>query len=81
LQADILGVPVVRPTVGETTALGAAYMAGLATGLWESLAEVAQNWGVERIFEPQWDADHRSKGYHGWRKAVQRARDWVEDTD
>jgi glycerol kinase len=81
LQADILGVPVVRPTVGETTALGAAYMAGLATGLWESLAEVAQNWGVERIFEPQWDADHRSRGYHGWRKAVQRARDWVEDTD
>jgi len=81
LQADILGVPVVRPIVGETTALGAAYMAGLAVGLWDDLAQVAQNWGVERVFAPQWDEALRSARYRGWRKAVERARDWVEDTD
>jgi len=81
LQADILGVPVMRPTVGETTSLGAAYMAGVAAGLWDDLSQVAQNWGVERVFAPQWDAARRSKSFRGWQKAVQRARGWVEDTD
>jgi len=81
LQADVVGVPVVRPMVGETTSLGAAYMAGLAVGVWDDLAQVTRHWGVERTFEPQWDAARRSKGFHGWQKAVQRARDWVEDTD
>lgn len=77
LQADILGVPVVRPTVRETTALGAAYAAGLAAGLWLSLDELRANWAVERVFEPQWSADRRESGYAGWRKAVQRAMRWV----
>lgn len=78
LQADILGVQVVRPTVNETTALGAAYAAGLAVGFWKSLQELRQNWGVDRIFEPQRDAAHREQGYHGWKRAVERAKGWVE---
>ena len=77
LQADILGVPVVRPTVRETTALGAAYAAGLATGVWQNLDELKSNWAVERVFEPQWSADRRDTGYAGWRKAVQRAMKWA----
>jgi glycerol kinase len=77
LQADVLGVPVVRPTVHETTALGAAYAAGLATGLWAGLDELRANWGVERIFEPQWDEARRAEGYAGWKKAVERSRGWV----
>ncbi len=77
LQADILGVRVVRPTVRETTALGAAYAAGLASGLWQSIDELRANWAVDRIFEPQWSADKREAGYSGWRKAVQRAMKWV----
>ncbi len=65
LQADVLGVPVVRPTVHETTALGAAYAAGLATGLWAGPDELRANWGVERVFEPQWDEARREEGYAG----------------
>ncbi len=78
LQADILGVPVVRPTVSETTALGAAYMAGLATGVWNNLDDLRGHWGVERIFEPQWDQARRAEGYRGWERAVERARGWIE---
>lgn len=77
LQADILGVPVVRPTVNETTALGAAYAAGLAVGFWESLSELEQNWGVDRIFSPQWDAERREKGYAGWKRAIEKAKGWA----
>jgi glycerol kinase len=77
LQADILGVRVVRPTVRETTALGAAYAAGLASGLWQSEEELRANWAVDRVFEPQWSEDKRVAGYSGWRKAVQRAMKWV----
>jgi glycerol kinase len=77
LQADILGVPVVRPTVRETTALGAAYAAGLASGLWQTVEELRANWAVDHIFEPRWSEDKREAGYHGWRKAVQRAMKWV----
>jgi glycerol kinase len=77
LQADILGIPVVRPTVGETTALGAAYAAGLAAGLWPDLETLRANWGVDRVFEPQWDEAWRQEGYAGWKRAVQRTRDWV----
>ncbi len=77
LQADILGVPVVRPTVRETTALGAAYAAGLASGLWQNVEELRANWAVDRIFEPRWSEDKREAGYAGWRKAVQRAMKWV----
>ncbi|MEW6230999.1 MAG: glycerol kinase GlpK [Chloroflexota bacterium] len=78
LQADILGVPVVRPTVDETTALGASYMAGLATGFWKNLEDLRANWGVDRVFEPQWSEDRREEGYRGWKKAVQRTLHWVE---
>jgi len=78
LQADILGVPVVRPTVNETTALGAAYAAGLATGLWEGLDALEANWGEDRTFEPQWDQTSREEGYKGWKKAIERAKNWVE---
>ena len=78
LQADILGVPVVRPTVSETTALGAAYMAGLARGFWGGLADLRANWRVDRVFEPRWSADRREAGYRGWRRAVERSQQWVE---
>ena len=78
LQADILGVPVVRPTVSETTALGAAYAAGLATGLWSGLDDLRANWSVDRTFEPAWSADRREAGYVQWKKAVARTREWVE---
>ncbi len=78
LQADILGVRVIRPTVRETTALGAAYMAGLATGYWSSVDDLRANWSVDRTFEPAWDDAQRRAGYRGWQKAVERARGWVE---
>ncbi len=78
LQADILGKPVTRPTVTETTALGSAYMAGLATGFWKGLDQLRQNWGVDRVFQPQWSDSRRARGYHLWRRAVERAKGWVE---
>jgi glycerol kinase len=78
MQADILGVPVVRPTVAETTALGAAYAAGLAVGFWDDIAALRRNWGVDRAFEPQIDAETRQLGYGGWLKAVKRTLNWVE---
>ncbi|MBN1965384.1 MAG: glycerol kinase GlpK [Anaerolineae bacterium] len=78
MQADLLGVPVERPAVTETTALGAAYLAGLATGVWASTADVAQQWRVERTFEPQLNADRREALYAGWVRAVERARGWAE---
>ncbi len=77
-QADILGVPVERPQVAETTALGAAYLAGLAVGFWKDIADVATNWALDRRFEPQMDAEKREKLFRGWKKAVQRALDWEE---
>lgn len=77
-QADILGVPVQRPTVTETTALGAAYLAGLAIGFWESQAEIARQWQLERSFEPVMSADQRESLYSGWQRAVERARAWAE---
>ncbi|MCK4451131.1 MAG: glycerol kinase GlpK [Anaerolineae bacterium] len=81
LQADVLGVPVVRPVVHETTALGAAYAAGLATGLWSGLDELRANWCVDRVFEPQWDEARREEAYAGWKKAVERSRGWVGEND
>ena len=78
LQADILGVPVVRPVVAETTALGAAYAAGLATGVWSGLDDLRQNWQRDRQWEPRWSADQRESGYAGWQKAVSRTLDWVD---
>ncbi len=78
LQADVLGVPVVRPLVNETTALGAAYAAGLAVGLWSNQEELRANWGVDRTFAPQWDETQRAAAYKGWQRAVERSRGWVE---
>lgn len=72
-QADILGVPIVRPADIETTALGAAYLAGIAVGYWKSLAEVEAFWKAERVFEPQLDAGRREELYGGWRTALRRA--------
>jgi len=77
LQADILGVPVVRPVVAETTALGAAYAAGLAVGFWTDLDDLRQNWRMDRRWEPQWSADERDAAYARWQKAVERTFDWV----
>ena len=78
LQADILGVPVSRPRVRETTALGAAYAAGLATGFWANTDELRANWGEDRRWEPSWSERQRADGYAGWRKAVERTLDWVD---
>jgi glycerol kinase len=77
LQADILGVPVVRPIVAETTALGAAYAAGLAVGFWTDLDDLCDNWREDRRWEPQWSADRREEGYAGWQKALERTLNWV----
>jgi len=77
-QADILGVPVVRPTVAETTSLGAAYAAGLAVGFWDNLEDLRENWGVDKTWEPKMDAETRAKLYKGWLKAVERTFGWLE---
>jgi glycerol kinase len=77
-QADILGVPVVRPKVTETTALGAAYLAGLATGYWKSTNDVQQNWQIDRTFEPSMSADNVSHKRSRWSEALKRAQDWEE---
>ncbi|MCD0483255.1 glycerol kinase GlpK [Streptacidiphilus sp. ASG 303] len=77
-QADVLGVPVSRPVVAETTALGAAYAAGLATGFWRDTDELREHWHESKRWEPQWSDERREEGYAGWKKAVQRTLDWVE---
>src|SRR3954453_13441733 len=78
IQADVLGVPVSRPVVAETTALGAAYAAGLAVGFWSNTDELRQNWNESKRWQPQWDDEQRAQGYAGWQKAVTRTLDWVE---
>ncbi len=78
-QADLLGTPVERPEMRETTALGAAYLAGLASGFWGSLDELKRKAVIERVFEPQCDESQREKRYAGWRKAVERTRAWEDD--
>jgi glycerol kinase len=77
-QADVLGVPVVRPVVTETTALGAAYLAGLAVGYWESQEEIAAQWRMERCFEPAMAERERAQRLATWRRAVQRSQHWLE---
>jgi glycerol kinase len=77
-QADLLGVPVVRPKITETTALGAAYLAGLATGYWCDAKALQAQWQVDRTFEPRMGADERDGRLAQWRKAVERSRDWLE---
>ncbi|HJR80949.1 MAG TPA: glycerol kinase GlpK [Anaerolineales bacterium] len=77
-QSDILDVPVIRPKVAETTALGAAYAAGLAVGFWKDYEELRANWGKDREWKPAMDAGRRKTLYSGWKKAVTRTFDWVE---
>jgi glycerol kinase len=77
-QADLLGVPVVRPKNVETTALGAAYLAGLAVGFWPSPAEIAHHWSVDRRFEPQRSRDEMLALHTTWQRAVERAKAWEE---
>lgn len=79
-QSDILGVPVERPKVTETTAMGAAFLAGLAVGFWKNKAEIASKWNVDRTFTPTMAAETRERQYKGWKKAVERSRAW-EDTE
>jgi glycerol kinase len=76
-QADVLGTAVVRPVVKETTALGAAYLAGLAVGYWKSREEIAKNWAVDRRFLPEMDAARREELFAGWRRAVARSAGWA----
>jgi glycerol kinase len=77
-QSDILDVPVVRPKVAETTALGAAYAAGLASGYWNTLDDLRTNWQVDKTWQPQMDEERRQSLYRGWLKAVERTFGWVE---
>jgi glycerol kinase len=77
-QSNVLGVPVIRPQVAETTSLGAAYAAGLATGFWSNLEDLRQNWQIDHTWEPNMDADEREREYRLWKKAVTRTFDWVE---
>jgi glycerol kinase len=77
LQANLLGVPVVRPKVTETTALGAAYLAGLAVGFWKDEAEIAALWSRERTFDPALSREAAQHRLHEWRRAVERSRGWA----
>jgi glycerol kinase len=79
IQADLLGVPVVRPRNIETTALGAAYLAGLATGVWQDASAIDKGWAVERVFEPTMDGDERHRLRRRWTRAVDRSRDWATE--
>ncbi|MEU1215644.1 glycerol kinase GlpK [Streptomyces sp. NPDC005790] len=78
IQADVLGVPVSRPAVAETTALGAAYAAGLATGFWRDTDELRTHWRESERWSPQWSEDRRADGYAGWKRAVERTLGWVD---
>lgn len=78
-QADILAVPVRRPVVPETTALGAAYLAGLAVGYWDGLDDIVSNWALDREFMPSMADATRNRLYEGWKKAVSRSLDWEHD--
>jgi glycerol kinase len=78
-QADILGVPVIRPVVAETTALGAAYAAGLAVGFWKTEDDIRENWAQDKRWEPQMDDARRRSEYANWKKAVTKTFDWVQD--
>jgi glycerol kinase len=77
-QADVLDVPVIRPTVAETTSLGAAYAAGLAVGFWSEVEDLRANWGKDKEWQPRMDPDEREKEYGLWKKAVTRTFDWLD---
>ena len=78
-QADVLGVPVIRPKVAETTALGAAYAAGIAVGFWKGEQDVIDNWAEDKRWTPNMDSEHRDRTYRNWKKAVTKSFDWVDE--
>jgi glycerol kinase len=78
IQSDVLGVTVSKPVVAETTALGAAYAAGLAVGFWKTTDELKENWNEDKRWDPQWTDEQRATGYAQWKKAVERTLDWVD---
>jgi glycerol kinase len=77
-QADMLGIPIIKPHIKEITSLGAAYAAGLATGFWENPDELRKNWRAEKIYEPTWNNKERDERYRNWKKAVEKAKGWIE---
>jgi glycerol kinase len=77
-QADILGIPLQKPSITEMTALGASYLAGLGVGFWKSEKEIAAQWKVARVFEPQMGEDQRETLYDGWKRAVERSFGWAK---
>ncbi len=79
IQADLLGIPIVRPRNLETTALGAAFLAGLGSGVWRDQTEIAKTWQVDRRFEPSISSDERNTRYHDWKRAVERSLEWATD--
>ncbi|MFG1606486.1 glycerol kinase GlpK [Actinoplanes sp. NPDC049265] len=78
IQSDVVGVPVSRPVVAETTALGAAYAAGLAVGFWKNTDELRENWNESQRWQPNWSEEQREEGYGKWKKAVERTLNWVD---
>ncbi|CAB4530898.1 unannotated protein [freshwater metagenome] len=78
MQADVMGIDITRPLIGETTALGAAYAAGLAVGFWSSTDEVRKQWQQSRRWNSTSTAEQRANGYSGWKKAVERTLNWVD---
>jgi glycerol kinase len=78
-QADILGIPIEKPAVTEMTALGAAYLAGLGCGFWQSRDEIAAQWRIEKVFEPKMSEDQRESLYAGWQRAVKRSFGWARE--
>jgi glycerol kinase len=78
-QADITGIEVWRPRVFETTSLGAAYLAGLATEFWSNLDEIRANWALDRVFKPTMNPETKERLYKGWKAAVQRALGWAKE--
>jgi glycerol kinase len=79
IQADVLGIDVVRPKNAEATVMGAAYLAGIAVGYWPDKETIARQWQVDRVFKPKMDADTRSKVRETWRKALGRSKGWTHD--
>jgi glycerol kinase len=79
MQADIAGLEVIRPLFRETTALGAAYAAGLAVGFWDSLDALRALWKVDRVFSPEITPEEREKKYEKWQKAIEKSRGWIEE--
>ena len=78
-QSDIMNRHLRRPMIRETTALGAAYLAGLATGAWDSLEQIKALWAIDKVYSPNMEEGRRETLLKGWKKAVSRAKDWVED--